>query len=85
MASRAGAGILSAIGLTDWIATDDDHYVEIALRATADRLRAIRHELPDLIDRSCGPAVYTRAVEAAYRTMWEKHCGGLAGPDLDAT
>jgi predicted O-linked N-acetylglucosamine transferase (SPINDLY family) len=76
MASRVGGAILSAIGMTDWIATDDDQYVEIALRLTPDRLRTIRHALPDLIDRRCSPAAYTRAVEAAYRTMWQKYCGG---------
>jgi predicted O-linked N-acetylglucosamine transferase (SPINDLY family) len=76
MASRVGAAILSAIGMTDWIATDDDQYAEIALRSTSDRLRTIRHELPDLIDKRCSPAAYTTAVEEAYRTMWEKYCGG---------
>jgi predicted O-linked N-acetylglucosamine transferase (SPINDLY family) len=88
MASRAGGAILSAIGMTDWIATDDDQYVDIALRSNPDRLRAIRGELPDLIDRRCGPSAYTRAVEAAYRSMWQKYCGvshndtpaGLAAP-----
>jgi predicted O-linked N-acetylglucosamine transferase (SPINDLY family) len=74
MASRVGGAILSAVGMTDWVAGDDDQYVEIALRATPDRLRKIRHELPDLIDRRCSPAAYTRAVEAAYRTMWERWC-----------
>jgi predicted O-linked N-acetylglucosamine transferase (SPINDLY family) len=73
---RLGGAILSAIGMAEWIATDDDQYVEIALRSTPDRLKTMRRELPDLIDRRCGPAAYTRAVEAAYRTMWEKYCGG---------
>jgi len=72
---RLGGAILSAIGMTDWIATDDDQYVEIALRSTPDRLKSLRRELPDLIDRRCGPVAYTRAVEEAYRTMWEKYCG----------
>jgi predicted O-linked N-acetylglucosamine transferase (SPINDLY family) len=72
---RLAGAILSAIELSDWVAADDDQYVEIALRSTADRLRTIRHELPDLIDRRCGPTAYTGAVEQAYRTMWEKHCG----------
>ena len=76
LANRAGGAILSAIGMTDWIATDDDQYVQIALRSTSDELRAIRHALPDLIDRRCSPAAYTRAVEAAYRTMWETYCHG---------
>jgi predicted O-linked N-acetylglucosamine transferase (SPINDLY family) len=74
--SRLGGAILSAIDMSDWIATDDDQYVDIALRSTPDRLRTIRNELPDLIDKRCGPAAYTRAVETAYRTMWEKYCGG---------
>jgi predicted O-linked N-acetylglucosamine transferase (SPINDLY family) len=76
LANRVGGAILSAIGMTDWIATDDDQYVQIVSRSTSDRLRTIRHELPDLIDRRCGPATYTGAVEAAYRTMWETHCRG---------
>jgi predicted O-linked N-acetylglucosamine transferase (SPINDLY family) len=76
MCSRAGSGILSAIGLADWVATDDDHYVDIALRSTPDRLRAIRHQLPDLIAARCGPSIYTQAVEAAYLTMWQTYCRG---------
>jgi predicted O-linked N-acetylglucosamine transferase (SPINDLY family) len=76
MANRVAGAIMSAIGMTDWVAADDDQYVAIALRSSADRLRKIRHELPDLIDRHCSPAAYTRAVEESYRTAWEKHCGG---------
>jgi predicted O-linked N-acetylglucosamine transferase (SPINDLY family) len=77
VASRVGGAILSAAGLTDWAAADDDQYVEIALRSTPDRLRTIRHELPELIGRRCSPAAYTRAVEQAYQTMWQKYCGAL--------
>jgi predicted O-linked N-acetylglucosamine transferase (SPINDLY family) len=72
-----GGAILSAIGLTDWVATDDDQYVEIALPSAPDRLRTLRRELPDLINVRCGPAEYTRAVEAAYRRMWQKYCGEI--------
>ena len=79
LCSRHGGAILSAIDMGDWVATSDDQYVDIALRSTPDRLRTIRNELPDLIGRRCSPAVYTRAVEAAYRTMWEKYCGGQQG------
>jgi predicted O-linked N-acetylglucosamine transferase (SPINDLY family) len=71
---RLAGAILSAIGMSDWVAADDDQYAEIALRSTADRLRPLRHELPNLIDQRCGPAAYTRAVEQAYRTMWQKRC-----------
>jgi predicted O-linked N-acetylglucosamine transferase (SPINDLY family) len=75
--SRLAGAILSAVGLSDWVAADDDGYVEIALRSVPDRLRTIRSELPSLIERRCGPAEYTRAVEEAYRTMWQKYCGGI--------
>jgi predicted O-linked N-acetylglucosamine transferase (SPINDLY family) len=79
MATRLGACFLSAIGMPDWIATDDDQYVDIPLRSSPDRLRTIRHELPDRIARRCSPAAYTRDVEAAYRTMWQKYCGAPGG------
>jgi predicted O-linked N-acetylglucosamine transferase (SPINDLY family) len=76
LSSRHGGGFLSAIGMSDWIASDDDQYLDIALRPSPEVLRTIRGELPDLIGRRCGPAAYTRAVEVAYRTMWETYCGG---------
>jgi predicted O-linked N-acetylglucosamine transferase (SPINDLY family) len=77
MPSRLAGAILSSVGMSDWVAADDDEYVAIALRSTPDRLRTIRSELPRLIERRCSPAEYTRAVEEAYRTMWQKYCGGI--------
>jgi predicted O-linked N-acetylglucosamine transferase (SPINDLY family) len=74
---RLGGAILSATGMNEWVAADDDQYVEIALRSAPGRLSAIRHELPGLIDRRCSPLAYTRAVEQAYRTMWQKYCGAI--------
>ena len=74
LSSRLAGSIMSAIGLSAWVAADDDQYVDIALRATPDKLGMVRRELPDLIDRSCSPASYTRAVEQAYQMMWEKCC-----------
>jgi predicted O-linked N-acetylglucosamine transferase (SPINDLY family) len=84
IATRTGGAILTAVDMSDWVAADDDHYVDIALRSAPDRLAAIRHALPDLIARRCSPAAYTRAVEEAYRTMWSRRCvqqhnGGNAG------
>jgi predicted O-linked N-acetylglucosamine transferase (SPINDLY family) len=75
--SRLAGAISSAVGMTDWVAVDDDQYVEIALRSTPQQLGKIRNELPNLIAQRCSPAAYTRAVEEAYRTMWQKHCGEL--------
>jgi predicted O-linked N-acetylglucosamine transferase (SPINDLY family) len=74
--SRIGGAILSAIDMNDWVASNEDQYVDIALQSTADRLRTIRNKLPELIAAHCSPAAYTRAVERAYRTMWEKYCAG---------
>jgi predicted O-linked N-acetylglucosamine transferase (SPINDLY family) len=74
---RLGGAILSATGMNEWVAADDDQYVEIALRSAPGRLGTIRHELPGLIDRRCSPLAYTRAVEQAYRTMWQKHCDAV--------
>jgi len=75
IAARLAGAILSAIGMTDWVAADDDEYVKIALRSGSDRLRTIRGELPNLIQQRCSPAAYARAVEEAYRTMWQTYCG----------
>jgi predicted O-linked N-acetylglucosamine transferase (SPINDLY family) len=75
--SRLAGAIVSAVGLSDWVAADEDGYVDIALRSAPDRLRTIRNELPGLIERRCGAAAYTRAVEEAYRTMWQKYCGEI--------
>jgi predicted O-linked N-acetylglucosamine transferase (SPINDLY family) len=76
--SRASGAILSAIGMSEWIAADDDEYAEIALQAASmpDRLRTIRDELPARIASSsgCDPEGYTRAVEEAYRAMWKEYC-----------
>jgi predicted O-linked N-acetylglucosamine transferase (SPINDLY family) len=76
LSSRLGGAFLSAIDMSDWIATDEDQYVDIALRSTPDRLTTIRSKLPDLIGTHCSPASYTRSVEMAYRTMWQKYCNG---------
>jgi predicted O-linked N-acetylglucosamine transferase (SPINDLY family) len=77
--SRIGGAILSAIDMGDWVASNEDQYVDIALQSTPDRLSTIRNKLPELIAARCSPASYTRAVETAYRTMWEKHCAERAG------
>jgi len=76
--SRATGAILAAVGLRDWVAEDADGYLAIAEKFAAmpDHLKALRHDLPARLS-SC-PAtnnvLYTRAVEAAYRTMWGDYC-----------
>lgn len=75
--SRVGGAIVSAVGLSDWVATDEDEYVAIALRWTRERLTTIRSQLPGLIARRFGPSEYTATVEAAYRAMWQRYCDAI--------
>jgi predicted O-linked N-acetylglucosamine transferase (SPINDLY family) len=72
--NRVGGAVLSAAGLPDFISTDDEQYIQIARDPDLERLRSIRRGLPQLINERCGPAAYTRAVEDAYRTMWQTYC-----------
>lgn len=76
--SRASAAMVSAVGLTDWVAASEDEYVEIAKRFAADpvSLAKLRASLrPSMASSPLGDAVkYCRAVEDAYRTMWQRWC-----------
>ncbi len=80
MASRISGGILTAIGLGEWVSNDTDGYIAQAATYAADfhRLADLREKLPAMIAASEAgdPAAYTRAVERAYRTMWRDYCRG---------
>jgi predicted O-linked N-acetylglucosamine transferase (SPINDLY family) len=81
--SRAAGAILTAIGLDEWVADDDDGYVAIAKRFATqpDHLATLRAELPAKIAAS--PAgnvdIYTRRVETGYRQFWRDYCAANAG------
>jgi predicted O-linked N-acetylglucosamine transferase (SPINDLY family) len=75
-ASRVGGSLLSAIGLTDLIADDEESYVRIAIQLAEDepRLHALRLEMRQRMMRSPlmdGPG-FTRTLEHAYRSMWQQ-------------
>ena len=76
--SRIAGAILTAVGLGGWVAEDADGYLAIATKFAAmpEHLGALRRELPVRLS-SC-PAtnnvLYTKAVETAYRTMWQDYC-----------
>ncbi|MCW2078111.1 UNVERIFIED_ORG: putative O-linked N-acetylglucosamine transferase (SPINDLY family) [Bradyrhizobium japonicum] len=76
--SRAGASIVAAVGLADWVADDDAGYAAIACKFAAQpaHLAKLRAELPAQIAAS--PAgnveIYTREVEAGYRRFWRDYC-----------
>jgi len=77
-ASRIAAGVLSSIGLNDWIGDDAAAYTDIAVKFAAmpAHLTALRSELPARVAASAAgnPSVYTRSVEDAYRGFWKRYC-----------
>jgi predicted O-linked N-acetylglucosamine transferase (SPINDLY family) len=76
--SRLTGAILSSLGLNDWVAQSTDAYAAIAVTNASkpDHLRQLRHALAATIASSASGngARYTRAVEQAYRAMWEEYC-----------
>jgi len=78
-AGRAGLGILSQVGLADLVARTPEEYVKLAAALAGDTVR-LAHLRATLRRRAeCSPLMdaprYTRNVEAAFRTMWQKWCG----------
>lgn len=80
---RLGSRVLRVAGLADWIASDVDGYVELAVQAAADkgRLASLRGRLRETLARS--PLLdhegVTREVEAAIRAMWRTWCAAERG------
>ena len=82
--ARVGASLLNATGLSELIKTTDDAYIAAAtdLAAQPDKLAAIKQRLvlnrtsEQLFDMSS----YVTHIEAAYRTMYDRHVSG-AGPE----
>lgn len=83
VASRASAGILSGLGLKDWIATTEEDYIALAARHAADygALSVLRGQMRAMMGASPvgNPDAYCRAVEAAYRAAWQSYCRGGTG------
>jgi predicted O-linked N-acetylglucosamine transferase (SPINDLY family) len=76
--SRCTAAILSALGLQDWVAESDEDYMALVLAKTAnpEELARLRNTMRSriLTSPAGNPELYTRAVEAAYRDMWQRWC-----------
>ncbi|MDQ2103878.1 O-linked N-acetylglucosamine transferase, SPINDLY family protein [Azospirillum isscasi] len=72
--ARVGASLLSQCGLAEFIATDEDGYVETAVALAGDtgRLTALRRGMSERMERSAlnDHRGFAAAVEAAYRAMW---------------
>jgi predicted O-linked N-acetylglucosamine transferase (SPINDLY family) len=82
LSSRAAGGILSAVGMQDWVADSAAGYIEIAVAhaSAVDQLANLRRALPGRIAASPAgnPAVYASEVGKAYRNMWRIYCAGEA-------
>jgi predicted O-linked N-acetylglucosamine transferase (SPINDLY family) len=80
--SRLSGAILRSIGMDAWVAQTTDDYVALAVKYAGmpDHLAALRRELPAKIaaSPSGNGVLYARAVERAYRTMWENYCAQQA-------
>jgi predicted O-linked N-acetylglucosamine transferase (SPINDLY family) len=76
ISSRLAAASLTAAGLTDFVAPDLESYVELVVAKATD-LPALADLRATLRARVAGsafgdPARYARAVEAAFREMWQR-------------
>jgi predicted O-linked N-acetylglucosamine transferase (SPINDLY family) len=80
--SRAGGSIVAAVGLSDWVAEDDEGYIEIARKFATqpEHLAKLRVDLPAQIaaSRAGNVETYTRELEAGYRKFWRDHCAAAS-------
>jgi predicted O-linked N-acetylglucosamine transferase (SPINDLY family) len=78
MVERSSGAFMMMVGLGDLAAPTHDAYVDIAARLAGDldRLERERATLRErLLASPLGDAaLYTRSVEAAYRTLWRRWC-----------
>ncbi len=80
-ASRVAAGLLNAAGLPETVTATADEYEALAVRLAGDpaTLAGLRRRLAAA--RATAPLFdsprFTRHLERAYRTMWDRHAAGL--------
>lgn len=74
VSGRIGASILTTLDHGDLVADDDHEYLEVALAATRDISRRQAFRERTLASILCDGPAYARAVEAAYRTLWQAWC-----------
>jgi predicted O-linked N-acetylglucosamine transferase (SPINDLY family) len=81
--SRAAAAILTAVGMTEWVAADRPAYVALAVERSRDRARlaALKDSLrPALSRMPAGDAdAYAAAAGRAFRSVWTAWCARTLG------
>lgn len=82
--SRSAAGILSTVGLTEWIASTPEDYVRLAVGFARESavLTELRGTLRQKMRESplMDEVRFARDIEDAYRQMWRTWCGGAGHP-----
>jgi predicted O-linked N-acetylglucosamine transferase (SPINDLY family) len=77
-AGRVGVSLLSGAGLSEFVASSEDDYCDIASRLARDpnRLADLRSHLRTRVhdSRLCDASRMAREVEVAYQSMWEQWC-----------
>jgi len=77
-AGRMVASVLTAVGLTDWIARSPDEYLRIALGKASNigELASLRERLRGQMAASplCDGRSFTTRLETVYRQMWRTWC-----------
>ncbi|KAI3471910.1 hypothetical protein Pfo_028598 [Paulownia fortunei] len=77
-AHNVGVSLLKTVGLSNLVAKNEDEYVELAVQLASDvtALSNLRMTLRDLMLKSplCDGSKFTRGLESAYRTMWQRYC-----------
>ena len=77
-AGRMAACVLTALGMTEFIAHSPDDYVAVASDWAnhADRLARLRGELRERMQASplCDGKSFTRELEKTYRDLWRRWC-----------
>jgi predicted O-linked N-acetylglucosamine transferase (SPINDLY family) len=78
ISSRLASASLSAAGLRDFVARDLDEYVDLAVAKASSlaTLALLRATLRGVVANSAfgDPMQYSRAIEGAYRKMWQHWC-----------
>jgi protein O-GlcNAc transferase len=75
--SRSAASILTTAGLTEWIASSPDEYVQLAAQlAQPENLANLRATLRPRLQASplMDEVGFTRDLETLYRRMWRTYC-----------
>ena len=83
---RMGASILSHLGHPEWVAKNEEEYVQIAVSLASDqaKLRDIQLALPQQMQHSSltDSYGYTRDLERQYRQIWRHWCAKQKGDTI---